>query len=59
MKQRLAAMLPEAMKWRLFLKVQERRKQYLKVGDVVEARIHSSDGLVDLGMQRNVVVEEA
>src|SRR5208282_4014083 len=45
MKQRVAAMLPEAMKWRLFLKVQERRKQYLKVGDIVEARIHSSDGV--------------
>ncbi len=31
MKQRIAAILPEAMKWRLFLKVQERRNQYLKV----------------------------
>ena len=58
-KQRLAAMLPETMKWRMFLKVQERRAQYLKAGDVVESQIRSSDGVVELGMQRNVVVEEA
>ena len=56
-KQRLAAMLPEALKWRLFLKAQERRTQYLKVGDVVESQIRSSDGAIDLGIQRNVVVE--
>ncbi len=58
-KQRIFALLPEATKWRLFLKVQERRKQYLRVGDVVESRIRSSDGAVDLGVQRNVVVEES
>jgi 2-keto-4-pentenoate hydratase/2-oxohepta-3-ene-1,7-dioic acid hydratase in catechol pathway len=58
-KQRIFALLPEATKWRLFLKVQERRTQYLKVGEVVESRIRSSDGVVDLGVQRNVVVEEA
>jgi 2-keto-4-pentenoate hydratase/2-oxohepta-3-ene-1,7-dioic acid hydratase in catechol pathway len=59
MKQRIAAMLPEKAKWQMFLKVQERRTQYLKVGDVVESRICSSDGVIDLGVQRNVVVEEA
>jgi 2,4-diketo-3-deoxy-L-fuconate hydrolase len=58
-KQRLLALLPEPMKWRLFLKVQERRTHYLKIGDVVEGRIQSTDGVVDLGMQRNLVVEEA
>lgn len=58
-KQRIFALLPEATKWRTFLKVQERRTQYLKVGEVVESRIRSSDGVVDLGVQRNVVVEEA
>lgn len=59
LKQRLAALLPEKKKWQLFLKVQERRKQYLKPGDVVESRVHSVDNLIDLGIQRNVVVEEA
>jgi 2-keto-4-pentenoate hydratase/2-oxohepta-3-ene-1,7-dioic acid hydratase in catechol pathway len=58
-KQRIFAMLPEKTKWKTFLKVQERRTQYLKLGDVVESRIRSSDGVVDLGVQRNVVVEEA
>lgn len=58
-KQRLFALLPEATKWKTFLKVQERRAQYLKVGDVVESRIRSSDGAVDLGVQRNLVVGEA
>ncbi|MBE8591559.1 fumarylacetoacetate hydrolase family protein [Pseudomonas sp. MAFF 301449] len=57
-KQRIAALLPEAVKWKLFLKAQEGRDQYLKVGDVVEASIRSSDGKINLGTQRNVVVEE-
>jgi 2-keto-4-pentenoate hydratase/2-oxohepta-3-ene-1,7-dioic acid hydratase in catechol pathway len=58
-KQRAAAQLPEAEKWRLFLKMQAERPQYLSVGDVVEARIVSRDGSIDLGVQRNVVVDEA
>ena len=59
LRQRIAAILPETTKWRLFFKAQAGRKQYLKAGDVVESHIGSSDGVVDLGMQRNVVVEEA
>ncbi|NWD67036.1 fumarylacetoacetate hydrolase family protein [Pseudomonas gingeri] len=58
-KQRIAALMPEAVKWKLFLKAQESRSQYLKPGDVVEARIRSADGVVDLGVQRNRVVGEA
>ncbi|NWA24422.1 fumarylacetoacetate hydrolase family protein [Pseudomonas gingeri] len=58
-KQRIAALMPEAVKWKLFLKAQENRSQYLKPGDVVEARIRSADGVVDLGVQRNRVVGEA
>lgn len=57
-KQKLAAMLPEKAKWEMFLKVQAARPQYLKPGDVVEARIHSSDGRIDLGTQRNRIVAE-
>ncbi len=56
-KQRMGALLPEAAKWAIFNKVQERRDQYLKVGDVVEARIQSPDGVIDLGVQRNKVVD--
>jgi 2,4-diketo-3-deoxy-L-fuconate hydrolase len=58
-KQRLGALLPEKKKWQVFLKVQARRRQYLKPGDVVEARIASPDGRIDLGVQRNLVVAEA
>ncbi|MEM5421036.1 fumarylacetoacetate hydrolase family protein [Paraburkholderia ferrariae] len=58
-KQRAAAQLPEAEKWRLFLKMQEDRPQYLQIGDVVEAQIVSYDRSINLGTQRNLVVEEA
>lgn len=57
-KQKLGALLPEAKKWEIFLKVQSRRPQYLKAGDVVEARIANADGSVDLGVQRNRIVAE-
>ncbi|SAK93974.1 fumarylacetoacetate (FAA) hydrolase [Caballeronia catudaia] len=58
-KQRAAAQLPDAEKWRMFLKMQEERPQYLQVGDVVEAFIASDDRSINLGVQHNVVVEEA
>ncbi|SOE63250.1 2-keto-4-pentenoate hydratase/2-oxohepta-3-ene-1,7-dioic acid hydratase (catechol pathway) [Burkholderia sp. D7] len=57
-KQRAAAQLPDAEKWRLFLKMQEERPQYLRVGDVVEAHIASYDRSINLGVQHNVVAEE-
>lgn len=56
-KQRIGALLPEKAKWRAFMKVQAGRP-YLKAGDVVEARIASPDGRIDLGVQRNRVVDE-
>ncbi|WP_259755622.1 fumarylacetoacetate hydrolase family protein [Pseudomonas sp. GCEP-101] len=58
-KQRIAALLPERVKWQAFMKAQEGRSQYLKAGDVVEASIRSADGVIDLGVQRNRVVEQA
>jgi len=58
-RQRLAALLPERTKWKLFMKIQSRRSQYLQPGNVVEARIRSRDGVIDLGVQRNLVVAEA
>ncbi|WP_087692972.1 fumarylacetoacetate hydrolase family protein [Pseudomonas sp. PE-S1G-1] len=58
-KQRIGALLPDAVKWKIFLKTQESRTQYLKAGDVVEASIRSADGKIDLGTQRNLVVEQA
>jgi 2-keto-4-pentenoate hydratase/2-oxohepta-3-ene-1,7-dioic acid hydratase in catechol pathway len=57
-KQRLAQILPEKTRWEIFLKIQSRRPQYLKPGDVVEARIRCDDGSLDLGAQRNRIVAE-
>lgn len=59
-KQRIAALLPEAVKWKAFMKAQEGRSDYyLKKGDVVEASIRSADGVIDPGVQHTVVVEQA
>ena len=59
MKQRLAAALSEEAKWKMFMDIQAARPQYLRAGDVVESRIASRDGSIDLGVQRNEVVDEA
>jgi 2,4-didehydro-3-deoxy-L-rhamnonate hydrolase len=55
--QKLGALIPERKKWDVFMKVQAGRP-YLKAGDLVEARIVSPDGVVDLGVQRNRIVDE-
>lgn len=57
-RQKLVALLPEKKKWELFMKVQAGRTRFLQPGDVVEARIASPDGSIDLGVQRNTVVAE-
>ena len=57
-KQRLAALLPEKKKWKIFHRLQLQSPHYLKPGDVVEARIRSADAMIDLGVQRNLVREE-
>lgn len=56
LKQRVAAVLPDSTKWRLFNKIQSKRAQYLQPGDLVEASIRSSDAQIDLGLQRNRIV---
>ncbi|MBV6659733.1 fumarylacetoacetate hydrolase family protein [Pseudomonas yamanorum] len=56
--QRIATLLPEHIKWKAFMRTQLKRRQYLKAGDIVEASIRSTDGLIDLGVQRNLVVDE-
>jgi 2-keto-4-pentenoate hydratase/2-oxohepta-3-ene-1,7-dioic acid hydratase in catechol pathway len=58
LKQRIAALLPEKKKWDLFFKSQSKRP-YLRPGDLVEARIRSADGALDLGVQRNRIIAES
>lgn len=55
---RITGLLPEARKWELFLRSQQRRRQYLKAGDRVESTIVSRDGRIDLGRQSHVIAVE-
>ena len=48
---RIVQLLPERQFWRLFLKSQSRRLEYLQPGDRINATIRSVDGRVDLGEQ--------
>lgn len=53
--QLIASLLPAATRWKLFFGSQERNPRYLSDGDVIEARIATDDGAIDLGTQRTVV----
>jgi 2-keto-4-pentenoate hydratase/2-oxohepta-3-ene-1,7-dioic acid hydratase in catechol pathway len=56
---RIVQLLPEAQFWKLFLRSQSRRPQYLRPGDRISARIYSADGRLDLGEQQTEVITEA
>jgi 2,4-didehydro-3-deoxy-L-rhamnonate hydrolase len=56
---RVVTFIGEKFRWRMFAKVQSKRTQYLKGGDIVEAAIRTEDNSLDLGVQRNRIVEEA
>jgi 2-keto-4-pentenoate hydratase/2-oxohepta-3-ene-1,7-dioic acid hydratase in catechol pathway len=51
----IAALLPPALRWKLFFQRQAQNPKYLKHGDVVELAIGTDDGTIDLGRQRTVV----
>jgi 2-keto-4-pentenoate hydratase/2-oxohepta-3-ene-1,7-dioic acid hydratase in catechol pathway len=51
----IAALLPPALKWKLFFQRQAQNPKYLKHGDIVELAIGTDDGAIDLGRQRTVV----
>lgn len=53
--EKIAALLPPALKWKLFFKGQAKNPKYLADGDVVEASVATDDGALDLGTQRTVV----
>lgn len=54
----LRRLLGESKRWEIFIREQEKSGRYLANGDVIESRIFSSDGRIDLGVQRNRVVYE-
>ena len=53
--QKIASLLPEHVKWKMFFTAQAKNAKYLHDGDVVEASVATDDGKIDLGTQRNVV----
>ncbi len=53
--EKLAGLLPPAIKWRMFFRRQAGNPRYLCDGDVVTATIVSADGELDLGTQRCTV----
>lgn len=53
--QRIAGLLPESVKWDLFIKSQAGNPRYLKPGDQVVATIRTDDEKLDLGTQHNSV----
>ncbi|MGI5132256.1 fumarylacetoacetate hydrolase family protein [Pseudonocardia sp. CA-107938] len=53
--QKMAALLPESLKWKLFFDGQAKNPKYLADGDVVEASVATDDGALDLGTQRTIV----
>jgi 2-keto-4-pentenoate hydratase/2-oxohepta-3-ene-1,7-dioic acid hydratase in catechol pathway len=53
--QKIASLLPEHIKWKMFFTGQAKNTKYLHDGDVVEATVGTEDGKIDLGTQRNVV----
>ncbi|OCC29455.1 FAH family protein [Leptospira interrogans serovar Canicola] len=54
---KIASILPEKVKWNLFIKGQEKRTQYLRPGDVIRSTIRSVDHRIDLGEQILDIVE--
>lgn len=51
----MQVVLSEPQLWANFTRLQAKRPQYLKPGDVVRASIASTDGAIDLGEQRHVI----
>lgn len=53
--QKIASLLPEHVKWKMFFSAQAKNAKYLHDGDVVETTVATDDGKIDLGTQHNVV----
>jgi 2-keto-4-pentenoate hydratase/2-oxohepta-3-ene-1,7-dioic acid hydratase in catechol pathway len=51
----IGALLPTALKWKLFFKAQAKNPKYLQDGALIRATIATDDGAIDLGEQRTTV----
>lgn len=57
--EKIGALLPPKVKWKVFFDKQESNPKYLRDGDLVSARIATPDGSIDLGTQHNLVKDKA
>ncbi|TLS44409.1 fumarylacetoacetate hydrolase family protein [Streptomyces montanus] len=55
--EKIAGLLPPALKWQAFFASQERNPRYLHEGDLITATITTPDGRIDLGEQRTLVAD--
>ncbi|NNN29225.1 fumarylacetoacetate hydrolase family protein [Streptomyces sp. S3(2020)] len=55
--EKIAALLPPAVKWKAFFRSQARNPHYLHAGDLITATITTPDGRIDLGEQRTAVAD--
>jgi hypothetical protein len=53
----VASLLPAHLKWKAFFHRQAANPDYLHHGDVVELRVATPDGAIDLGRQRTILKE--
>ena len=51
----VASLLPAHLKWKAFFNAQAKNPNYLRDGDVVEVRVATDDGAIDLGTQTTIV----
>ena len=52
---KVATLLSEQKKWQIFIQKQKNNGRYLCIGDAVESSIKSSDGKINLGMQKHKI----
>ncbi|MET7550701.1 fumarylacetoacetate hydrolase family protein [Streptomyces sp. NPDC001981] len=55
--EKIAALLPPALKWKAFFKGQAKNPKYLHSGDLITATIATADGRIDLGEQRTPITD--
>jgi 2-keto-4-pentenoate hydratase/2-oxohepta-3-ene-1,7-dioic acid hydratase in catechol pathway len=51
----IGSLLPAQLKWKAFFNAQAKNPNYLRDGDVVEVRVATDDGAIDLGTQKTTV----
>ncbi len=53
----MSKLIPEAKKWEIFIDKNVSNPDFLKPGDVIQSRIATEDGSLDLGTQANKIVQ--